>query len=363
MLVQGGGLICGSLDVVGAAITVNDCAPANDDCVNAFPLAVNLASNCPALATAGNNFYATTDGADAGCDDPGADLLDVWYTFNAGANTTVAINFDAGTMEDWALSILDGCAGNELLCLIQPAGPIDFATDPETDYIVRIHSNLTYGNGGEFSICITGDVPTVICDGGSVQTSDGFFSVDVCQDAFADVIDFATTSAAAENYTFLLTDDSNIIVAQLAGGSLDFNSAALGVYHVWGISHNGDLVGADPGLLATEVTSSGTCIDFSDNFVEVNVEICFGLTEVSNVAWSIFPNPTNGDFTLTYSGPDAFTTLEVLDMEGRMVHRQSSSMSNGQKLVVGLSGSLAMGVYTVRLSNAVGNGAFRLVVR
>ena len=363
LLIQGGGSICGSLDMAGAPIIVNDCAPGNNDCVNAFPLAVNVVNNCPDQATAGDNTYATMDGGDAGCDDPGADLLDVWYTFNSGANTTVTINFNSGSMEDWALSIATGCAGSELLCLTQPVDPIVFATDPDTDYIVRIHSNLANGNGGQFTLCITGDVPTVICDGGSVQTVDGFFNVDVCQDAVPDVIDFATTSTAAENYTFLLTDDNNIIVAQLMGGSLDFNSAALGIYHVWGLSYNGDLVGADPGLLATEIATTGSCLDFSDNFVQVNVEICDGLVDGSTAAWNLFPNPNTGDFTLTYVGPDAVTTLEVLDMEGRTVHQQRSNMTKGQAVGVELKGQLAMGVYTVRLSNAAGNTNMRMVVR
>lgn len=363
LLIQGGSTICGSLDLVGATILVNDCAPGNNNCVNAFPLAVNLEADCPAQATNGTNVYATMDGVDASCDAPGANLLDVWYTFNSGANTSVTLNFDPGTMEDWAISILDGCAGTELLCFVQPIAPIDLVTDPGTDYVVRIHSNLANGNGGEFTICITGDVPTTICDGGSVQTVDGFFSVDVCMDAVPDVIDFATTSTAAENYTFLLTDDSNIIVAQLVGGSLDFNSATLGTYHVWGISHNGDLVGADPGSLATAVTSTGTCIDFSDNFVVVNVEICDGLADAGAAVWSLFPNPGNGDFTLTYAGPGAMTTLEVVDMEGRIAHRQSAVMTNGQPLAVELNGKLAMGVYTVRLFSTAGSHTTRLVVR
>ncbi len=363
LLIQGGGSICGSLDMEGASIIVNDCAPGNNDCVNAFPLVVNLVSNCPDQATAGDNTYATMDGGDAGCDDPGADLLDVWYTFNSGANTTVTINFNSGSMEDWALSITNGCVGNELLCQTQPIDPIDFATDPNTDYIVRIHSNLANGNGGQFTLCITGDVPTVICDGGSVQTVDGFFSVDVCQDDDPNVIDFATTSMAAENYIFLLTDDNNIIVAQLLSGSLDFNSAAIGIYHVWGISYNGDLLGADPGLIATDITTTGSCLDFSDNFVQVNVEICEGIADTYAAAWNLFPNPGTGDFTITYAGPDALTTLEVLDMEGRTVHEQRRTMTKGQPVAVEMEGLLAMGVYTVRLSNGAGNATIRMVVR
>ena len=363
LLIQGGGTICGSLDVLGAPISVNDCAPGNNDCVNAFPIGINLVADCPAASTAGDNTYATMDGVDASCDAPGSTLLDVWYTFNAGPNTSVTITLDPGTMEDWAVVISDGCNGNELACVIQPVTPIDFTTSPDMDYLVRVYSNLANGNGGQFSLCITGDTPTVVCDGGSVQTSNGAFSVDVCQDADADIIDFNTTSTSAEDYVFLLTDESNVVIAQLMSGSLDFNSAALGVYHVWGISFNGTLVGADPGSLATEITSTGTCADLSDNYVQVNVEICFGIADVNDAAWSLFPNPTNGDFNLTYAGPDAITNVEVVDMEGRTVHQQRQTMITGQVVPFALQGQLAMGVYTMRLSNEVGSTTLRLVVR
>ncbi len=363
LLIQGGGTICGALDVLGAPISVNDCAPGNNDCVNAFPIGINLVDDCPAAATAGDNTYATMDGGDATCDDPGSDLLDVWYTFNAGPNTSVTINFDRGTMEDWAIVISDGCNGNELACVIQPVTPIDFTTVPDTDYLVRVYSNATFGNGGQFSLCITGDTPTVVCDGGSVQTSTGAFSVDVCQDVDADIIDFNTTSTSAENYVFLLTDESNVIIAQLMGGSLDFNSAGLGVYRVWGISYNGTLVGADPGSLATEITSTGTCVDLSDNYVLVNVDICDGITDMTVASWNLFPNPGNGDFSLTYAGPDAVTTVDVVDMEGRVVYQERQSMSTGQVVPFALHGQLAMGVYTVRLNSEAGSANLRLVVR
>ncbi|MBK9175213.1 MAG: hypothetical protein IPM46_02515 [Flavobacteriales bacterium] len=109
VLVQGGGTICGAIDLIGAVVQVNDCSPANDDCINALPLPVNLEVNCPDNAVGGDNTYATFDGGDATCDDPGSYLMDVWYTFNAGTNTSVTINFNSGTMEDWSITVTDGC--------------------------------------------------------------------------------------------------------------------------------------------------------------------------------------------------------------------------------------------------------------
>ena len=287
----------------------------------------------------------------------------VWYTFNAGENTSVTITLDQGTMEDWAVVVSDGCGGNELLCALQPAAPIVFATSPFTDYVVQVYSNYAIGNGGDFSICISGDVPTLVCDGGLVETSDGAFSVDVCQDVDADIIDFITTSTSAENYSFFLTDDNDVIIAQLVGGSLDFNSAPLGAYRVWGLSYNGTLIGADPGSLITDVVTTGICADLSDNYVLVNVEICDGVSEISAGAWTLFPNPGNGDFSLNGPAAGGLTNIDVLDMDGRLVFAGRRSIVAGQPQSFTLAGMLARGVYTVRIANGAGTSTLRLVVQ
>ncbi|MCB9182374.1 MAG: T9SS type A sorting domain-containing protein [Flavobacteriales bacterium] len=362
-LVQGGGDICGALDLIGATVVVNDCTPVNDDCGNALPLSVNLAENCPGSAVNGDNTYATVDGGEPSCDDPGDMYLDVWYTFNAGNNTTVTINLDQGTMEDWAIVVSDGCGGNEIACEIQPGAPVEVTTTPFADYLVRVYSNFTFGNGGQFSICLTGAEENLVCDGGMVETSSGAFSVDVCQDTEADVIDFISTSTSLEDYAFFLTDENDAIIAQLAGGSIDFNSAALGIYRVWGVSFNGTLIGAEPGSTVTELATSGSCLDLSDNYVEVMVEICEGLNSAAFGAWGLYPNPNQGDFAIAYSGQEALTDVLVLDANGRIAHQERVAMVNGGRYAISLEGALAAGVYSVRLTNAHGQANMRLVVR
>jgi len=362
LLIQGGGTICGALDVVGAPVVVNDCSPANDDCISSAPLAINAVDDCPANATAGDNTYADMDGAVPSCDAGGSYLFDVWYTFNADQNTEVTLNFDPGTMEDWVIAIFDACGGNELGCYINPADPIVIATAAFTDYVVQVYSNFTNGNGGQFNICLTGATPTVVCDGGQVQTSDGFFSVDVCQDTEADVVDFITSSTSGEQYAFVLTDDNDVIVALLVGGSLDFNSAPLGLYRVWGVSYNGDLVGAEPGLLATDVTSTGTCLALSANYVLVNVDICDGVADVEATAWNLYPSPGTGEFSLV--GPaDGAAQVSVVDLSGRVVHTEQVTMAKGQPSAFNLSGQLAPGAYAVRVNGAGQAVTLRMVVR
>jgi hypothetical protein len=362
LLVQGGGSICGALDLVGAPVVVNDCSPANDDCISAIPLSIYLDGACPANAVAGNNFYATFSGGDADCDDPGSYLQDVWYTFNAGANTSVTITLDEGTMEDWAFTVMDACGGGEIACEIQPGGGISVDVDPFTDYLVRVYSNFTFGNGGQFTICLTGAVESLVCDGATVQASSGQTVLDICQDAEADVIDFVTTSVSAEDYTFILTDEDDAIIAVLVGGSLDFNSAALGTYRVWGASHNGVLTNADPGAPVSGVGSTSGCFGLSSNFVQVNVEICSGVGASGAHAWAVFPNPSNGDFTLV-AARDGAAELELLDLGGRVALRERVTLNSGERHALHLAGSLARGVYSLRITDASGTTALRVVVQ
>jgi hypothetical protein len=363
LLIQGGGTICASLDVAGAFFEVIDCTPVNNSCGNATSLNVQTPENCPGNATVGDNTYATQTADEPGCDGTTEYLADVWYTFNSGPNTEVTITFDSGTMTDWVIVVTDACEGNELVCAIMPTDDIVLATAPDSDYIVRVYSNLQFGDPGVFAICVSAEVPTVLCDGGEVSTTDGDTALVICQDENADVLFFESTSTSNEAYTFILTDEDNAIVTALVGNSLDFNSAALGVYRVWGISHNGTLVGVLPGQPATGITTTGDCLELSANFVQVTVEVCTGVAENTENAWTLFPNPGNGDFTVRYSGPNADVLMEVTDMSGRVVFSRQAAMTTGALHQVQLAGRMAPGMYTVRFMQEGAATNLRLVVR
>jgi hypothetical protein len=351
LLIQGGGIICASLDLIGAPILVEDCSPVNDDCANAIPVAISSVDNCAGNAVSGNNAFATQEaGNGPGCETTSQYFADVWYTFNSGENTEISILLDPGTMTDWALTVTDACSGGmELACELDPSAPIDVSTTPNTEYRVRVYSNIGSGVGGSFALCITGAVPTFICDGGDVVGSNGETLIDVCQDTDPDVLDFNTTSVSVEDYAFIVTDEVNTIITPMAGNSLDFNALPLGTYRVWGVSYNGTLEGAIPGEPASGISSTGACVDLSNGFVAVNVEICSGMADRSLGLWNLHPNPTSGEFNVRYGGDDGPVSLEVIDMDGRTVIQKQLTMSHGQVYTLDGAGRLAPGPYTVRL--------------
>jgi hypothetical protein len=360
LLIQGGGTICGALDVTGAQITVLDCSPVNDDCSNAIALNVNQTGNC--LPVAGDNTYAADNDDLPGCDNTNVGFADVWYSFLAGENTSVELVLDPGNMTDWGITVNSDCGGTELLCAVRPDGPLSLATEPGNTYWVRVWTNLQSGAGGAFTLCVTGSAPTVQCDGGSVTTSTGSSSESVCQDALSDVLSFTATTSSSEAYTFIVTDEAGAILTPLANDALDFNGVPLGTYRVWGISHNGNLVGVSSGADLAAVTSAGECLELSSNFVTVSVELCTGMNEATTADWMLFPNPGNGDFTLlpAYSGSNV--DLDVLDQRGRIVHQERISVVKGEPIAIALGARPTPGVYTVRMSGNAHMNTLRLVV-
>ena len=142
-------------------------AQANDNCTNASTLVVGPPGSCPGSAITGNNGGATDSNAPPGCDPSTNGYRDVWYTFNTGGHTEISITLSPGTATDWNYVIYDACQGTELVCVTVPTGTQTYTATPNADFILQIESNLDYGNGGTFQLCIEGN-----SGGGGTPASD-----------------------------------------------------------------------------------------------------------------------------------------------------------------------------------------------
>ena len=352
LLIQGGGTICGSLDVAGAPVTVEECVTCD---ANAGTITADQSVVCFVDGMA--MFTATPDG-----------------------NIVVPAGFEKLYVltQGPELVIIDAAAAPEFMVSAEGSYTIHtLVYDPTTLDLGIIEIGVTTGfdvnalliQGGG-AICASLDAagaPVVVevcssCDGGAVTTSGGATSISICQDEEADVIDFTTSSTSAESYAFILTDENNAIITALAGNALDFNSAAVGVYHVWGVSYTGDLENVLPGTDIGDLTSTGECIELSNTFTTVTVELCTGVADADQQVYGLYPNPTEGLITLTYRGADAAVAIAVLDASGRVVMEERTALTGGQRHQMDL-GSLAPGLYTVRLSKEGRFTTIRVVVR
>lgn len=150
-------------------------APVNDECANATPVPVVGLADCGTQAVAGDNSAATQSMGDPSCDQSDSGYSDVWYSFNSGDNSTVFITLTPdAAMTDWCMVLHTACdTTTDLACLIVPEGAQSVPVTPNTDYSIRVYSNLQYGVGGPHTICVAVDNSPVpdndACGSGTAQ--------------------------------------------------------------------------------------------------------------------------------------------------------------------------------------------------
>lgn len=106
-------------------------------------------------------------------------------------------------------------------------------------------------------------------NGGEVSLASGATSATVCvNDGVADELSFQSTGSDGEAFTFLITDENNVILALNDSGTMDFEGAGVGVCRIWGLAYTGTL-SAQVGDDAAATALSDECFDLSDNFITV----------------------------------------------------------------------------------------------
>ncbi len=159
-------------------------APANDLCANAELLVVNQPGECPDNEIIGTTLGATDDFGDYSCDSSGP-WPDVFYTFNSGSFSSVNIDIFTITQTDMVIGVSEECGSDDLLCWIGGLSG-NISVIPNTNYFIRVAPNLTYGDPGTFSICLSGvyDCPLIpanigdVCDDGNPDTEDDIVTAD-----------------------------------------------------------------------------------------------------------------------------------------------------------------------------------------
>ncbi len=112
------------------------------------------------------------------------------------------------------------------------------------------------------------EVTRIGVDGGQVMHVAGHTAITICLDANPDPLPMTNTSVYTDMpYTYIVTDDSGMVLAFPPGGTIDLNGATPGVCRIYGISYTGVLDRAT-GVSVGAVTSS-VCSDLSDNYVRV----------------------------------------------------------------------------------------------
>ncbi len=181
-----------------------------------------------------------------------------WLVTNAAATQVLGFSTDASID-------FDAFAPGEVLVWgLAYTGPLDIQPGQT---VFSVLQSLECSDLSSNSIAFT----LTRTDGGTVALAGGGTSINVCTaDGSPDELVFTTSSDAGENYTFVVTDASNNIIAFSPSGSIDFEGAGVGTVRVWGLSYSGNLLALIGDNAATTMLSDA-CFDLSDNFVTINL--------------------------------------------------------------------------------------------
>ena len=106
-------------------------------------------------------------------------------------------------------------------------------------------------------------------EGGSVTTEDGMTEVYTCPgDGVADIIRFDSAGVSGPSFTYVITDDANVILGLPGMDMADLDDAGAGTCRIWGLAYSGNIT-ATLGDTASAVALTDACFDLSDNFITV----------------------------------------------------------------------------------------------
>ncbi len=96
----------------------------------------------------------------------------------------------------------------------------------------------------------------------------------------------------------------------------------------------------------TYTASNGVCADQSTT-ITVNIMDCTDIPE-SDINFSVYPNPNNGEFFVENNGNTGLVTVEVIDIQGKVVYNNRLNISNGDRESISIENAES-GMYMIRI--------------
>ena len=130
-------------------------------------------------------------------------------------------------------------------------------------------------------------------DGGLVSTVDGSTQINICvNDGESDLIELVNTTTSVADYAYILTNESDTIIALLDGNEIELDTFPYGVCIIYGVAYTGNFT-AETGNHIDSIALSDECYGISTNAVfvfktdgdggmvmteagETEVEVCVG---------------------------------------------------------------------------------------
>ena len=174
-----------------------------------------------------------------------------------------------------------------------------------------------------------------------------------------------------------ITPGDYITISVLAGETeLDYDS--LQVYEGEGMTgallysddgdHTGAIVRSTTGVITVVVAADGgyDCQDgvggpYTPLDIAVSCSTPNSIFEQSDAEFSIYPNPNRGSFWIKNNGASNDYTINVVDVNGKLVYLSSTHLDKMQQVNVSLE--VETGIYMVYISSETSVNTYRLVLR
>jgi subtilisin-like proprotein convertase family protein len=348
LLIQGGGTICGALDVTGAPIVVEEevtCdATAGTLVADASPVTL-VGGSATISATEGTApfvpagysvLYVLTEGAGLVIIDAAAAPS---FTVSAAGDYTIhTLVYDPTTLDVTSVvfGTTTGFDVNGLL--IQGGGTICGALDVAGAPIVvenEVTCDATAGTlvADASPVTLVGGSATISATEGTAPFVPAGYSVLYVLTEGAGLV--IINAAATPSFTVSSAGDYTIHTLVYDPTTLDVTSVVFGT--TTGFDVNGLLIqGGGTICGALDVTGAPIVVD------EV-----VGISEGLDRSLSVYPNPSNGQFIVELNGAEGVGTLNIMDMMGRRVYTAGVNFTGSFRQSIDLN--VAEGTYVLQV--------------
>jgi len=168
-------------------------------------------------------------------------------------------------------------------------------------------------------------------DGGDIALNNDATSITVCVgDGMSDNLGYFTNSTSLDNYQWVITDVNNVIIDIPMGASYDFESSAVGVCRIWGVSHTGSF---DPSIGdVLEDILDNDCFGVSANFIEVNkVDNGPSCNSPQPIGFDIIPNPAFDNLEVRINKmPNEQSAIHIVNSIGENIYKEIMNPNFGK---------------------------------
>ncbi len=186
--------------------------------------------------------------------------------------------------------------------------------------------------------CTENDSSTITLDIAEAPNAGVATPATVCQN-ISPIYNLNESLDGSQDITGYWTDDDATGI--LSGSMIDVSTLSFGndynfTYHAMG---------------------SGACDDDTSTVV-ITVDVCDGLFELSNNI-SVYPNPSNGVFSLSVNNFNPNSTVEITNLAGKTIYSNNLTSNNSSIDITGIE----TGVYFIKVKSNTGTDIQKLIIQ